>query len=517
MKGRALLAIGILTAWIGGLGMLVREEYFRPRIERLAEAALRVTPDAVFYAVMQGDRQVGFASSTLDTATTTIELRDYLVADIPLDGGVHRAEVRTNVLLTRALRVTGFDVEMDTDRRPVKVTGEILGDTVIRVAVSRAGARPDTQYVPTAGAILLPTLVPLAVALSERPEIGGSVTFPVFDPLAVATREVRVDVRAESLFVVNDSSVFDSTAGRWKDALPDTVRGWQLVSAGGSGIGGWVDEQGRLIMSSQLGFQLQRRPYEVAFENWRMDTDTVRRAATARAPVSGNVVPTTLIGAGLRAPAGAPLAEFRVRLSGGSPALALRGGRQRMSGDTLIVTREDATALAPRYIAIRNARERAGNADLQDEEFLEVDHREIRSLAERLSSFSRNPRNVAMRIHEWVRDSLRKEPVAGIPSALHVLHTRRGDANEHAQLYVALARAAGVPARVATGVVYVNGRFYQHAWPEVMLRGWVAVDPLLDQFPADAARIRLATGGVARQNEVLRALETLRLDVVRSR
>ena len=65
MNRRAITALAIIVAWVAGMGMLVRREYFRPHIERLAEAALRVQPAAVFYAVLQGDRQVGFASSTI--------------------------------------------------------------------------------------------------------------------------------------------------------------------------------------------------------------------------------------------------------------------------------------------------------------------------------------------------------------------------------------------------------------------------------------------------------------------
>ena len=42
MNRRALTAVAIVLAWLGGLGMLVRREYFRPHIDRLAEAALRV-------------------------------------------------------------------------------------------------------------------------------------------------------------------------------------------------------------------------------------------------------------------------------------------------------------------------------------------------------------------------------------------------------------------------------------------------------------------------------------------
>src|SRR5205809_7722507 len=99
-----LAAIAIVAIWVGGLGMLVRREYFRPNIDRLAEAALRVTPGAVFYAVLQGDRQVGFASSTIDTSTAAIEQRDYLVADLPVGGTVHRATARPNVTLPPPLR-----------------------------------------------------------------------------------------------------------------------------------------------------------------------------------------------------------------------------------------------------------------------------------------------------------------------------------------------------------------------------------------------------------------------------
>ncbi len=79
--------------------------------------------------------------------------------------------------------------------------------------------------------------------------------------------------------------------------------------------------------------------------------------------------------------------------------------------------------------------------------------------------------------------------VRSLPSAAEVLRTRVGDCNEHTALFVALARAAGLPARIAVGLVYLRGGFYYHAWPEVYVeergRGlWLPVDPTLNQFPA---------------------------------
>ena len=514
--GRALTALAILVAWFGGLGMLVRREYFRPHIERLAEAALRVTPGAVFFAVMQGHKQVGFASSTLDTATAMIEQRDYLVADIPIGGKPHRIEARTNVTLSRTLRLKKFEVALQADEGPMKVQGEVIGDTLLRFTVAAGtDAKPDTQRLKLGGPILLPTLIPLAVALEDKPRVGKSVVLPVFDAASLAPKDVRLDIRAESLFVVNDSSVFDSTSGRWRGVLPDTIRAWQIVPESGSGVGGWVDEQGRLVASSQLGFHLVRMPYEVAFENWRKEADTATASRAPKVTPNRDLLEATAIAANktLRS----SLSELRVRLSGVSlNGFALDGGRQRLRHDTLIIEREQVQALAPRYLTVQGS-QRARFPELKAEPFLEVDHREIVALAERLADASRDPFQVAQRINAWVYDSVRKEVTIGIPSALHVLHTRVGDCNEHTQLFVALARAAGIPARVAAGLAYVDGKFYYHAWPEVMLRGWVAVDPTFGQFPADASHIRFVTGGLGEQAELLRLVGQLKIDVVGTR
>ncbi len=120
----------------------------------------------------------------------------------------------------------------------------------------------------------------------------------------------------------------------------------------------------------------------------------------------------------------------------------------------------------------------------------------------------------AERLAAWVHGNLDKRITLSVPSARQVLEARRGDCNEHTVLYVALARAAGLPARTAAGLVYVDGTFYYHAWPEVYLDGWVAVDPTFNQFPADAAHLRFTVGGLARQVELVRLIGRLTLDVV---
>jgi transglutaminase-like putative cysteine protease len=65
-----------------------------------------------------------------------------------------------------------------------------------------------------------------------------------------------------------------------------------------------------------------------------------------------------------------------------------------------------------------------------------------------------------------------------------------------------------------SGLIYLNGRFYYHAWAEVYLHDWIAVDPTFDQYPADAAHLRVAPGGLARQIELIPLIGRLKLEVL---
>jgi transglutaminase-like putative cysteine protease len=104
--------------------------------------------------------------------------------------------------------------------------------------------------------------------------------------------------------------------------------------------------------------------------------------------------------------------------------------------------------------------------------------------------------------------------VVSVPSALATLEQRRGDCNEHAVLFAALARAAGIPTQVEAGIVYLKGRFYYHAWNRVYLNGWVTVDALFQQLPADVTHIRLARGTAADQLDILGVLGRLKIKVL---
>ena len=505
MTRRAMVGGAIIVAWIAGLAVLIRREYFRPRVELLAEAAKRVSPGVVYYGVMQGERQVGFASSIIDTTGSSITVRDYLVADLPVGGKARRTTARSNVTLSRALRTTSFDLELNAEGNPIQAAGRTEGDTVLVLVITSGREKPDTQRIALNGPVLLPTVVPLALALSEPPKVGKHYLLPVFNPASMAPADIAFDVQAESAFVVSDSAVYDSTAKTWRGVRPATLRAWQVAAkAPAAAFNGWVDEQGRIVQTKQLGFELRRLPYELAFENWRATRG--RNAVTD----DRDILEMTAIAANKRMTS--RVGVLRVRLTGVDLAgFDLNGQRQRLAGDTLIVTSEPDRALVTNFMLPMTGRD---PLNTRPEPLLESRHPRIISLARQISGTERNPRIVAERINEWVHDSLKKQITFGVPNALQVLQARTGDCNEHTQLFVALARAAGLPARIAAGLAYVDGKFFYHAWPEILLDDWVAVDPTFGQFPADAAHLRFVIGGVARQTELLRLMGNLKIDVL---
>ncbi|HEY9230272.1 MAG TPA: transglutaminase domain-containing protein [Gemmatimonadaceae bacterium] len=505
IKPRAIVGGAVLVAWLVGLAFLVRREYFRPRIERLAEAATRVTPGAVYYGVMQGDRQVGFASSTVDTTEASITVTDYLVADIPLSGKARRTTARTHVTLSRALRVKRFDLTLDSEGAPIRAGGRMDGDSVLVFALAAGDEKPDSQRIALTGPVLLPTLVPLAVALSETPRVGKHYVLPVLDPASMNAKDVALDVRAESTFVVNDSAVFDTTTKTWRGIQPASIRAWQVTARENATVfSGWVDEQGRIVETTQLGFVLLRLPYEVAFENWR--NDPKRLVVTD----DRDIFETTAIAANRRMSGRTD--ALKLRLTGvGLSEFDIHGQQQRLTGDTLIIRRaSDSAMIAPNKLPYRY-RDRRNSSP---EPLIQAYDPQILRLANRIRGTERDARIVAERINQWVHDSIAPRITFGVPSAMEVLRTRTGDCNEHTQLFVALARAVGLPARIAAGLAYLDGKFYYHAWPEILLKDWVAVDPTFGQFPADAAHLRFTVGGLARQTELLRLMGNLKIEVL---
>ena len=132
---------------------------------------------------------------------------------------------------------------------------------------------------------------------------------------------------------------------------------------------------------------------------------------------------------------------------------------------------------------------------LEESPEVQSKHPMIRALARELVGDTQDDWQVAQDINRWVHINLEKELVDTV-TALDALYERRGECQSHTYLFTALARSAGIPTRIVNGLVYSNefAGFLYHAWPEVYVGEWRALDPTFGQSVVDATHIKLTEG-----------------------
>jgi len=514
---RRLAAVFIMAAWAAAIVWMVQRQVGSRSSDLLADAVFRVSPGATYYSLDLGEQQIGFASSSIDTLADTVRVRDYMLLEVPAMGTLQRVEARTDANLTRSLRLRGFTAALRGDGVRFGAIGQVAGDSVLDVEIETADSRQNLS-VPLNEPIVLPALLPLQIVFGSEPEVGNEYQIKMFDPLLLNERHVSVTVAADSTLIVPDSAAWDSTASMWVAARWDTLNAWQIVqNTAGLSVRSWIDELGQVVeATSPVGFTMKRTAFEIASLNFqRRDTE----AAALGEGFGGDIIRQTAIASNAALETD-DLTELRVRLTGVDlENFDLSGGRQSLIGDTLVIVRETEEQLThdpERFTAqrMRELSEWVGPEPLIQTRDPRI-QAQARQITERyLSGRRRDFVRAAELLNEWVHDNIEKSITVSVPSALEVLQTRRGDCNEHTVLYVALARAVGIPARTAAGLVYSDGSFFYHAWPEIYLNGWVAIDPTFGQFPADAAHLRFTIGGLARQVELVRLIGHLQLDII---
>ena len=124
---------------------------------------------------------------------------------------------------------------------------------------------------------------------------------------------------------------------------------------------------------------------------------------------------------------------------------------------------------------------------------IQSDHPKIIELAAKLRGKETNPCVIVSRFNHYVFSHVQKKSAAVFSNALETLNAGFGDCGEHAALLTALLRAAGVPARVALGLLYVKSKkgYFYHAQVMAYVGEWIFADPTWDVFPASGRFVPL--------------------------
>jgi hypothetical protein len=265
----------------------------------------------------------------------------------------------------------------------------------------------------------------------------------------------------------------------------------------------WIGEDGALLKEKgMLGIRSEKTTREAALSGFAKDAGD---DLTLVASVDANV----------KIEDAKQLKKLQVEISGiDTKGIYLHGGRQILVDNILTIHLESLSDLPP---AIKKDDLKIlEKIFLDPSPFIQSDHEEIQNLAKEIIGDDSNTNLVkASKLMDWIHHNIKKRPVVSLPDALATLENRVGDCNEHAVLLAALARAAGIPARVEAGLVYLNGRFYYHAWNLLYLGRWITADALFNQLPADVTHIRFTTGAQQQLN-LMGIIGRVKLKVIKS-
>jgi transglutaminase-like putative cysteine protease len=191
--------------------------------------------------------------------------------------------------------------------------------------------------------------------------------------------------------------------------------------------------------------------------------------------------------------------RYQVRWNDGDPsALFVAGPSQEIQPidqHTAIVT---VHALRPGQPAQKTngSDDSPTEADRRPNNFIQSDDPEIVALAQKVAGNQTDPWQAALALEQYVGTVItQKDYTQAFATASEVLKNHAGDCTEHAVLLAALARARGIPARVAMGLVYMPSHqaFGYHMWTEVFVQGqWIGIDGTLARGGIGAAHLKLA-------------------------
>jgi hypothetical protein len=494
----------VLLAWIAAMGVVLTRTFAQARGLNLAADLARYGTAAEWRGVYYRGEKVGFSVSQTTPSGDGFEVQEDARLQMSLLGATTAASIRTTAQLDAGFALRSFQFSLDPGTGPVEVSGTVSGKHVSLTVKTASGTQREERD--------LPDVPVLSVSLPRRLAASGfqpgtRQQLTIFDPATLRSEPVTIEIGRRE--IVNlASSVSVVTARRDGLRLARQSMPAFRVDMGYAGLKttAWITDTGEVLREeSQLGLMSVRETPELA-----------RRMAISRG-IAGDlleasaVVPRNVTRA--RIDDGRDVRRIRLRVEGADlSGPDFEGAGQTVDGDVLEVR-------DPRSI-----RASAPDPDLdrylRPEPLIESDDAQIRAEAAAAIGDAREPRVVAERLTRAVNAMLEKKPTVSLPSAREVLRTKVGDCNEHTALYVAMARAVGLPARIAVGLAYTRGAFFYHAWPEVYLaesraRGlWLPVDPTFNQFPADATHVRLARGGLDKQAVILPMIGRLKMTIV---
>ncbi len=468
-----------LSTWMCLIGMLVWHEDPAGSIQPIdAQALASGDLEESWMGVYFQGQKVGYAVSS---QTPTIEggllLRNRSAFELAAFGEIKTVVTASNAVVDKEGHVQAFDFFMDSS--PVRITarGEVRPGVIV-IDLVQAGEVQTLELPIDEPPQMSLSLQSWMAHHSDDLSVGDRFEVPYFDPVTLMQQRMTLTVEGVEILVDGEEAY-------------------------------WISRQ-----FGDLETRVLMKPSgETLREEGALGLSLVRESREQAQTMPDNVEAVDIIGMSVAKlqngwlEDGRNLQELQLEVTG------VEADRLMHAPPLQIIEGNRVRVVIPQEIPLGLPKRESDPAlaeYLETTTFIPVEHRDIQARAADILGEEEDRRVAAKRLVDWVYDYLIKAPTIGVPNALEVLQVGQGDCNEHTSLYVALARAQGIPTRITAGLVWSEriggGGFYYHAWPEVWFgeeTGWVPVDPTFGQFPADATHIAIVHGDLDKQIEIM--------------
>jgi len=419
-----------------------------------------------WYSIMLNDERTGFAHQTISKRPEGYEIRVDSSVKLTVLGFSREATIRESYLVSPDLALLSCNVEQTLDGSGMKLTGKTVSDG-ISLTVENAGKK-KTSLLKSKGPVYP------AAALNVYPLMKGFVPgkryrIKVLDTEAQKIKEVVVTaVGVETL----------PGAGEVRRVRND------LYPFVDNDI--WVDRQGKTVKES-----VRDGLVVTQIEDAASAARFLSQTALAKKDL---ILDFSLIKAEppIRDPGG--VTRLTVEFDGWPEDIEFpEGVGQKVVGRngrtlTVAITAHTSSEGAP---LPEDERRRF----LEGTERIIPEHPEIRARQEAIIGAEKDQAKSVALLTRWVATTI-EGTVTDSQSPVETLRDGKGNCQSHARLYTSLARAAGIPTRFVSGLIWVPDKgFLYHGWAESFVGGgWLPVDPTFGQTPADPTHIRMFDG-----------------------
>lgn len=432
-----------------------------------------------WFGIYFNDERTGFVHTRIEEHDGGFRVQSESAVKMSGLGFSREASVRESYLVNGDLSLRSFEVSQTIDGSPTKVTGEVT-DKTVRIVTESTGNRKEKRL--TSRGAVYPSAVLNLIPLFRKAAAGTKSRVTMLDVEAVALKEVRIEAVAferlddrDTLHLRNDLYPF----------VDNDI---------------WVDLEGNTLKESVRDGWIETRA-----EDEKSAREHLARAAISRQDM---ILDFSLVPVDRPVERPEDLRFLQLALSGFPENVPLLGGpfqKAERQGDGTVVFTVDTRETRP-----------VGTAPLEKlaepKRYLEstgmilADNPEIVRRAGEILGETKEPRAAAEKLVRRVADSV-KDTVTDSRNPVETLRKGTGNCQSHARLYVSLARAAGIPTRFVSGLVYAPGKgFLYHSWAESHVGYWLPLDPTFGQVPADATHVKLVEGESADDLAPLSAL-----------